>query len=354
MASGIETVKALWRGEQLDFPDGAGKQSQIAIYPKPVQAELPVWITSSGNPDTFIQAGKLGANVLTHLLGQTIEEVAANIKLYRQARARHGYDPDAGRVTLMIHTFMGEDFDQTLENAREPFIRYMRSHLGLLEAFAKAMDVSTDNLNEQTVETIVSFAFERYSRTASLIGTPETCLHVVERLRDIGVDEMACLVDWIEPDQALQGLSHLNRLRQLAKKTTPGFRDVRKHLATTLPDYMLPGSVTFLDRLPLTPNGKLDRKALPAPDLAPSGRAYEAPVGETETLLAAIWADVLRVEKVGRHDDFFELGGHSLLAVDLIARMKKMRLDIDVRTVFSSPTIAEMALSCAKIKEIAL
>ncbi|MFC7518994.1 amino acid adenylation domain-containing protein [Herbaspirillum sp. GCM10030257] len=354
MASGIETVKALWRGEQRSFTDGSGKQSQVTIYPKPVQAELPVWVTSSGNPETFIQAGKLGANILTHLLGQSVEEVAANITLYRQARARHGYDPDAGRVTLMIHTFMGEDFNQTLENAREPFIRYMRSHLGLLKAFAKAMDVSTDNLKEQEVETIVSFAFERYSRTASLIGTPETCLHVVERLRGIGVDEMACLVDWIEPDQALQGLRHLNRLRQLSKNTKPGFRDVRKHLARILPEYMLPGSVTFLDRLPLTPNGKLDRKALPAPDMTPSTRTYEAPVGETEILLATIWADVLRVEKVGRHDDFFELGGHSLLAVDLIARMKKMRLDIDVRTVFSSPTIAEMALSCARIKEIAL
>ncbi|KRB71687.1 non-ribosomal peptide synthetase [Noviherbaspirillum sp. Root189] len=354
MASGIETVKALWRGEQIGFQDGSGKQSKITIYPKPVQTELPVWVTSSGNPDTFIQAGRLGANILTHLLGQSIEEVAANITLYRQARARHGHDPDAGRVTLMIHTFMGEDFNQTLENAREPFIRYMRSHLGLLEAFAKAMDVPTDNLKESEVETIVSFAFERYSRTASLIGTPDTCLPVVERLRDIGVDELACLVDWIEPNQALQGLHHLNKLRQLAKKTTPSIRDVRKHLARILPDYMLPGSVTFLDRLPLTPNGKLDRKALPMPDLAPSRRTYEAPVGETEILLAAIWEDVLRVENVGRHDDFFELGGHSLLAVDLIARMKKMRLDIDVRTVFSSPTIAEMALSCARIKEIAL
>ncbi|WP_157064385.1 non-ribosomal peptide synthetase, partial [Pseudomonas sp. CMR5c] len=91
---------------------------------------------------------------------------------------------------------------------------------------------------------------------------------------------------------------------------------VRQALLEHLPDYMVPALFVHLDALPLSPNGKLERKALPAPGLeAALVREYEAPVGDTEILLAQLWAELLNVERVGRHDHFFELGGHSLLAV---------------------------------------
>ncbi|WP_032706530.1 phosphopantetheine-binding protein, partial [Pseudomonas syringae] len=94
----------------------------------------------------------------------------------------------------------------------------------------------------------------------------------------------------------------------------------------------------------LTANGKLDRKALPAPDAQSLiSRGYEAPQGEVETLLASIWADVLTVEQVGRHDHFFELGGHSLLAVMLIERMRQVGLSADVHVLFGQPTVAALA-----------
>ena len=355
MASGIQTLKALWRGETLSFVDGSGKPSPISIYPKPVQAELPLWITTSGNPETFIQAGSLGANVLTHLLGQTIEGVAANIALYRESLARHDYDPDKGKVTLMVHAFLGEDFDNTLERARKPFIQYMRSHLGLLESFAKSLEVPVENFTDENLDTIGSFAFERYSRTAALIGSPQTCLPVVGRLREAGVDEIACLIDWMDAERALGGLEHLRALKQMSRKASPSARSLRAHLKSRLPDYMLPASVTFLDQLPQTPNGKLDRKALPAPDLgARVARGYEAPVGEIETTLARIWAETLNLDRVGRHDDFFELGGHSLLAVSLIERMRLEGFDLDVRAFFTTPTVAGMAIVMERIKEIVL
>jgi aryl carrier-like protein len=109
---------------------------------------------------------------------------------------------------------------------------------------------------------------------------------------------------------------------------------------------MVPSAYVRLEKLPLTANGKLDRKALPVPEgEAYAVRGYEAPQGEIETLLAGIWAEVLKLEKVGRHDNFFALGGHSLLAITLIERMRQQALHADVRTLFTAPTLAELAAS---------
>jgi natural product biosynthesis luciferase-like monooxygenase protein/amino acid adenylation domain-containing protein len=344
MASGIDVLKSLWRGDQVLLRDGTGKESAIRVFPKPVQQDLPLWITSSGNPETFVQAGKLGANILTHLLGQTIDEVAANIRLYRQARAEHGHDPEAGKVTLMAHTFVGEDFDVTLSRAREPFIRYMRSHLGLLEAFAKGLDIPTEVLEAKNVDTIVSFAFERYSRTASLIGTPHTCLEVVARLSAIGVNEIACLIDWIDTESALQGLPQLDHLRQLAGKALPSPAGLRKHLKASLPDYMVPANFTFLNRLPLTSNGKLDRKALPKPAHTAADRQYIAPATRTEKLLAKIYSRILDIDTIGTQDRFFDLGGDSLLAVKLSnGIMESFGISIAIRELFEHTTLQELA-----------
>ena len=108
---------------------------------------------------------------------------------------------------------------------------------------------------------------------------------------------------------------------------------------------MVPSAYVRLQSLPLTANGKLDRKALPLPKSdAYATRAYEAPLGEAETALAAIWAEVLGVERVGRHDNFFALGGHSLLAMTLIERMGRNGLSADVRTIFTTHSLAELAL----------
>jgi amino acid adenylation domain-containing protein len=116
--------------------------------------------------------------------------------------------------------------------------------------------------------------------------------------------------------------------------------------AWSLPEYMVPSAFVCLDALPLTPNGKLDRKALPAPEGdAYARRGYEAPLGEVEAALAEIWAEVLGVGQVGRWDHFFELGGHSLLAIKLIGRMRRAGLYTDVRALFTTPVLAELALA---------
>ncbi|HET7460488.1 MAG TPA: amino acid adenylation domain-containing protein, partial [Longimicrobium sp.] len=124
-----------------------------------------------------------------------------------------------------------------------------------------------------------------------------------------------------------------------------GAEVLRAHLGQTLPEYMVPAAFVRLEGWPLTPNGKLDRKALPAPDAdARAAREYAPPVGATEQALAEIWAEVLRVERVGRHDHFFELGGHSLLAVQVISRVRQVLVvEVALGELFTRPVLADFA-----------
>ncbi|WP_323637854.1 amino acid adenylation domain-containing protein [Burkholderia gladioli] len=122
-------------------------------------------------------------------------------------------------------------------------------------------------------------------------------------------------------------------------------RDLREHLAARLPEYMVPAAFVVLDALPLTPNGKVDRRALPEPDDEAFAQAqYEAPQGDTEQTIAALWAELLGVERVGRHDNFFALGGHSLLATRMLARLREsFGHDVSIRTLFEAPTVSQLA-----------
>ncbi len=124
----------------------------------------------------------------------------------------------------------------------------------------------------------------------------------------------------------------------------PSAEHLRSHLLRVLPEYMVPGAFVMLEQFPLTPSGKLDRKALPPPDVgAYVSRQYEPPQGEVEEILARIWQELLQVERVGRYDNFFELGGHSLLIVRLMERLRLVGLSAEVRRVFESPTLADLA-----------
>ncbi|SFY30528.1 non-ribosomal peptide synthetase, partial [Pseudomonas sp. NFACC47-1] len=133
----------------------------------------------------------------------------------------------------------------------------------------------------------------------------------------------------------------------------PTAAELRAELLGSLAEYMVPSAFVMLTVFPLTTNGKLDRKALPVPDQsAVVSREYEAPQGEIETAIAAIWQDLLQLERVGRHDHFFELGGHSLLAVKLIERMRQIDLAADVRVLFGQPTLAALAAAVGGRHEI--
>ena len=127
---------------------------------------------------------------------------------------------------------------------------------------------------------------------------------------------------------------------------------LKQQLSRALPEHMVPGVIVVLQALPLNANGKVDRKALPPPERAGTD-AYEAPADDTERALAAIWADVLAVERVGRNDNFFELGGHSLLAIQLLEQVRRLGWGAEVRTLFRKPRLADFALAVTEARDFA-
>jgi acyl carrier protein len=127
---------------------------------------------------------------------------------------------------------------------------------------------------------------------------------------------------------------------------SPSHDDIRHTLTQKLPNYMIPSAFVVLESFPLTANGKLNRAALPAPDEARPKlqKVFVAPRTESEKEIAEIWSSVLKLNKIGIHDDFFELGGHSLLATQVVARVRKaFQLELPLRSIFDSPTVAEFA-----------
>ncbi|MCT9935257.1 LLM class flavin-dependent oxidoreductase [Planotetraspora sp. A-T 1434] len=221
----IQTVRALWRGEHLDVVDGVGDKTRVRVYPRPVQPELPVWITSGGDPETFRAAGEAGFGLLTHLLGQDMDQLAAKIAVYRQAaeqaegQGRSGARGRAGHVVAMVHAFVGDDDAAVREQVRAPLSAYLRSSLDLARSQVDAAHpLSREKDHERAVDIVVAKAFDRYVDGGGLLGGLDTCLSRVRRLQEIGVDEVACLIDFGLPaDQVLGGLDRLDLLRRMSQ-----------------------------------------------------------------------------------------------------------------------------------------
>lgn len=217
MFQAIETFLKLWRGETVKVQSGSGKEIEVSIFPKPRQQHPQVWITAAGTPDTFIRAGQIGAHVLTHLLGQRVEDVAEKVRLYRESRRQHGHDPEKGKVSLMLHTFLGDDREKVKDQVRLPFTKYLSSSVDLIKNLARSanLPLNFDNMSSKDMDDLLAFAFERYFETSALFGTVKTCQSMIEKLRWTGVNEVACLIDFGVPRQAaLASLSYVTDLRQ--------------------------------------------------------------------------------------------------------------------------------------------
>jgi acyl carrier protein len=217
---------------------------------------------------------------------------------------------------------------------------------------------------ELTQERFVPSPFEpgaRLYRTGDLARwLPDGTVECLGRV-DNQVKIRGFRIELGEIEAKLGEFSDVRQAAVIAREDTPGDKRLvayytaslpevssealRTHLSASLPEYMVPAAYVRMDALPQTPNGKLDRKALPAPDAgAYSIREYEPPQTDTEIKMAAIWADVLKLEQVGRRDNFFELGGHSLMAVQVVTRLRQaLSREVEIRDLFAHPELAELS-----------
>jgi natural product biosynthesis luciferase-like monooxygenase protein len=205
MFQGIEKVRRLWRGE--------GR-----LEPRPVQPELPVWVTCSTNAATWTRAGEIGAHVLTII--QPLPALAEKIARYRSARAEHGFDPESGRVTVMVHAFVGDDEEAVRQKVRAPMTSYLKTYFDQYGFLAPgAGGAGIQGVRESDVDTLLALAFDSYFSSLSLLGRPGKGTRLIDRLRAIGVDEAACLIDFgVDAPSILEALPALARLRSQSSR----------------------------------------------------------------------------------------------------------------------------------------
>jgi natural product biosynthesis luciferase-like monooxygenase protein len=215
LVNAVDTVRALWRGDELDATDGLGAPTRVRLHPRPVQPELPVWVTTAGSLDTYELAGKLGANVLTRLHREDDEALGAKIARYREVLAASHPDR-TGQVTIMLHTFLGHDIEVVRETVRRPLQDYLASALDLraLTPSRAGRLKDPERVGERERRLAVRRAFDRYFASSALLGTVEHCAGLVRRLDAIGVNEIACLIDY-GPDLA-DTLGSLELVAELA------------------------------------------------------------------------------------------------------------------------------------------
>ncbi|WHS62771.1 non-ribosomal peptide synthetase [Pseudomonas sp. G2-4] len=330
LGEGVDTVNVAGEALKRSLVESLFEQTQVKrlcnLYGPSETTTYSSWVSMAREDGFAAHIGKPVANTQFYLLDEYKQPVPLGVpgEIYiGGAGVARGY---LNRDDLTAERFLKDPFSTTA-NAR----MYKTGDLG---RYLPDGNIEYLGRNDDQVK-IRGFRIELGEIEAKLAQHPSLKETVVLAREDVPGDKR--LVAYFT--------QHSNEAADIEA--------LRTHLQTRLPAYMVPAAYMRLDALPLTPNGKLDRKALPVPDShAYSTRLYEAPEGEVETKLAALWAELLKVERVGRHDHFFELGGHSLLAVTLIERMRKDGMEADIRVLFGQPTLAQVAAAVGEVQRI--
>ncbi|HYH80510.1 MAG TPA: amino acid adenylation domain-containing protein, partial [Longimicrobium sp.] len=317
---GAESLRALSGGEALPAELAARLRERVgALWNVYGPTETTIWSTAKhlgAGPDVgrgHVSIGAPVANTRVYVLDRYLSPVPVGVpgELYiGGAGVARGY---LGRPGLSAEKFVPDPF------AAEPGARLYRT--GDLARWRRDGTLDFLGRNDHQVK-VRGFRIELGEIEAALRQAPGVGDCAVAAREDETGDQR--LVAYVVGEAEAAAL--------------------REHLRRSLPEYMVPSAFVFLDALPLTPNGKLDRKALPAPELAPAEDRYVAPRTPVEEVLAEIWAEMLRLERVGVEESFFELGGHSLLATRVVSRVRELfGVELPLRALFEHRTVAELA-----------
>ncbi|MBM7775039.1 natural product biosynthesis luciferase-like monooxygenase protein/amino acid adenylation domain-containing protein [Actinokineospora baliensis] len=255
----LETVRQLWTGAAVKATSGSGDAIEVRLHPRPIQPMPPLYVAVVGNPESYRRAAREGLGVVTNLMAQSLDQLAENIALYRRTRAEHGLDPAAGRVVVLVHTYLGADADQARAEAYQPFNDYLRSSLSLFDQVTNSLglDIDLDNTPADDVEFMLEQAYRRYCESRALIGSPATAAGVVDRLVAAGADEIAAFVDFGVPaDRVLDSLPLLNGLRQRYQERDLPLSPAQ--LRIWLLERLHPGQTTYHEPKGILLEGPLD------------------------------------------------------------------------------------------------
>ncbi|GLY97852.1 non-ribosomal peptide synthetase [Actinoplanes sp. NBRC 103695] len=270
-----------------------------------------------GEGGTTPPIGRPISNVRAYVLDDSLREAAVGELYLAGAGVARGY---AGRPALTAHRFVADPFGPAGERMYRTGDVVRRLADGQLEFVGRA-DAQVKIRGVRVEPGEVEAALMRLAG----VGQAVVLVH------GTGADRR--LVAYVVGDSALDA------------------GGLRRRMAASVPDHLVPSVFVLMDALPVTGNGKVDRQALPDPGVASGERAYEAPVGAVEQTLARLWEEILGVARVGRNDEFYTLGGHSLLATQLVNRVRSvLKVELPVRDLFETSNLAELARRVSVLK----
>lgn len=262
----LDTVRRLWAGEAITATAGNGEPTEVRLHPSPLQEQPPLFAAVVGNPESYKLAARHDIGVVTNLMTQSVEDLAANIALYRSTRAEHGLDPDAGRVVVLVHTYLGDELESTRAEAYQPFCDYLRSSLSLFGQVTNSLgfQIDLENTPADDVDFMLGQAYQRYGESRALIGTPSSCAGIVDSLLAAGVDEIACFVDFGLPtERVMDSLPLVDELRATyARRAATGRQLTPAERRMWFLEQLEPGRNTYHEAKAIDLRGPLDADAL--------------------------------------------------------------------------------------------
>lgn len=273
----LDTFRRLWSGSPVAMVSGDGSPAEVSLHPRPVQSDdVPLFAAVLSNPESYERAAQAGLGIVTNLMAQSVEDLAANIARYRAAREAHGLDPAAGRVVVLVHTYLGPDAERAREEARKPFCDYLRSSVELFDNAANSLGIDVDlrTTHQDDLDYVLDLAYERYCATRALIGSAVEVRPVLDSLTATGADEIGCFIDFgVAPELMLGGLPELARLRTASARPCAAAAPATATTSRTAPatalqrqlwllDRMNPGSHSYYEPKALLFEGPLDTDAL--------------------------------------------------------------------------------------------